>query len=304
MQAPMLGFVYATDGSEVRAINGIPGASTQGLPLALPAGVTAIDFAPGQKSAIVERTNGAPVGVISFLGASPGAIVPIPGGISQADIVAFSPSGAGAALYSASEGQLQVVAGLPDNPQLIRNIGSGELPDAVRALAIADDGLTLLEGTVHSAVYLLAGSGPQLLESVSDLGGILFNPKSNDALIFDRNGGTLSLLQSVSSTRTSRPLASGLAGLEGTIALQTNGRRAVVTSTNANHLWEVDLQSLQAQDLQLPTTPVMLTPLRANGDYLLSWQPGQLAWIVDTNQAKGAVYLVPAAAQAQSALAR
>ena len=99
-------------------------------------------------------------------------------------------------------------------------------------------------------------------------------------------------------------LASGLTGLDGSIALQTNGRRAVITSTNANHLWEIDLQSLQAQNLKLSAAPTMLQPLRANGDYLLSWQPGQLAWIVDTNQEKGAVYLVPAAAPAQSSLAR
>ena len=78
----------------------------------------------------------------------------------------------------------------------------------------------------------------------------------------------------------------------------------MITSTNANHLWQVDLQNLQVQDLQLPSAPAMLTPLRTNGDYLLSWQPGQLAWIVDTNQEKGTVYLVPAAAQAQTALAR
>jgi hypothetical protein len=304
MQAPILGFVYAPAGSEVRAINGVAGASTQGSPLALPEGITGISFAPGQKSAIVARTSGASVGVVSFLGANPGALVSIPRGISQPDIIAFSPNGTDAALYSALEGQLQVVTGLPDNPQVTRNIGSAELPDAVRVLAIADDGVTLLEGTVHSAVYLLAASGPQLLESVPDLRGILFNPKTSDALIFDRNGGTLSLLQSVSSSPTSRPLASGLTGLDGTIALQTNGRRAVITSTNANHLWQVDLQSLQVQDLQLPTTPAMLTPLRANGDYLLSWQPGQLAWVVDTNQEKGTVYLVPAAAQAQAALAR
>ena len=125
----------------------------------------------------------------------PGVLVPIPGGISQADIIAFSPNGADAVLYSASQGQLQIVTGLPDNPQVTRNIGNAELPDAVRVLAIADDGLTLLEGTVRSAVYLLAASGPQALENVSDLGGILFNPKTTDALIFDRNEGTLSLLR-------------------------------------------------------------------------------------------------------------
>jgi len=304
LQAAILGFVYVPDASEVRPINGISGASTQGLPLVLPTGVTGISFAPGQESAIVERANGASLGVISFQGAGPGAFMPIPGGVAQPNILAFSPNGASVALYSASEGQVQVVAGLPDQPQLTRTLASGELPDTVQALAIADDGLTLLEGTVHGAVYLLSAGGPQLVESVSDLGGIVFNPKSNNALIFDRSGGTLSLLQNVSTLPANRPLAGGMTGLGGTIGLQSNGRSAVIASTSTNHLWEVDLQSLQVQELQLPTTPLMLTPLRTSGDYLLFWQPGQLAWIVDTNQPKGAVYLVPAAAQAQSLLAR
>jgi hypothetical protein len=304
MQSPVLGFVYSANGSEVRTINGVSGASTQGLSLALPDGITGISFAPGQKSAIVERSNGASLAVISFSNASPGALVPIPGAISQPSIVAFSPNGANVALYAAGAGQLQVVTGLPNQPQVSRALGSSDLPDVAKALAIADDGVTLLEGTAHDALYLLSGGGPQLLENLSDLEGISFNPKTSDALIFDRGGSSLSLMQNVSTLPTSRQVAGGLTGLAGTVALQTNGRKAVVTSTSANHVWEVDLESLQVQQLQLPATPSMLTPMWTSGDYLLSWQPGQLAWIVDTNQPKGAVYWVPAAAPAQSAQAQ
>lgn len=304
MQAPILGFASAAGKTQITVMNGIPGASTQGSPLALPTGVTGIDFAPGQKSAIVERTDGASVGVIAFQDAAPGALVPISGGIAQPNIVAFNPAGTGAALYSTAEGHLQILAGLPNSPQVIRDMASGDLPAAAQFLALADDGVTLLEGTANGAVYLLASSGPQLLENISDLGGMAFNPKSQDALIFDRAAGALSLLPSVGSGTSSRPLASGLTGLEGTIVLATNGRKAVLAGTQTNHLWDVDLESLQAQELPLPAPPSMLKPLRITGDYLLSWQPGGLAWIVDTNQAKGAVYLVPAAPPAQAALTR
>jgi hypothetical protein len=303
MQAPTLGYAYVTTGSEVRAINGVPGASVVSPPIALPEGVTRIDFAPGQKSAIVEQANGTSVGVISFVGAEPGPIVPVTNGISQADIIAFSPNGTAAALYSVSETRLQVVAGLPSNPQLTRDSESSALPDAVRFLALADDGVTVLAGTINSAVYLLNGNSPQLLASVSSLGAMVFNPKSNDALVFDSGSGALSLWQSVSSALTTRMLASGFTGLQGTVALSSDGRRAVLAGTGADHVWEVDLQSFQTQDLQLPTAPAMLKPLRASGDYLVSWQPGQLAYIVDTNQQKGAVYIVPAA-RAQSAAAQ
>ena len=111
MQSPVLGFVNTAGGSEVRAINGIPGASTLSPPLALPGGVTSLDFAPGQKYALAEQADGASLGVIQFSGANPGPLVQIAGGISQPDVISFSPNGAAAALYSASAGRLQVLCG-------------------------------------------------------------------------------------------------------------------------------------------------------------------------------------------------
>jgi hypothetical protein len=302
MQSPVLGFVYAAGGSEARAINGTPGASTLSSPLTLPEGITGLDFPPGQKYALVEQTGGASVGLIALSGANPGPLVQITGGISQPDVISFSPNGAAAALYSTSEGRLQVLTGLPDSPRLARQMTSGELPNAARLLALADDGVTLLEGTVNSAVYLLAGNGPQMLESVTDLGGIVFTPQSDDALIFDRGTGTLSLMQGVSSERSKRLLAQGLTGLGGNIGLETDGRRAVITTSSSSHLWEIDLQSQAIQEVQLPTTPAMLEPLRLCGHYLLAWQPGQPAWILNTNQEKATVYFVPAAVQARAAL--
>ena len=99
-------------------------------------------------------------------------------------------------------------------------------------------------------------------------------------------------------------LASGLTGLGGNIALETDGVRAVITTSDTSHLWEIDLQSLAVQDIQLPTTSGMLEPLPLSGHYLFSWQPGQPAWILDTNQQKGMVYFVPAAVETRAALAR
>ncbi len=303
MQSPVLGFVHGA-GSEVRAIGGIPGASTLSSPLTVPAGVESLNFAPSQKYALVKRTDGASLGLMTFSGANPGTLVQIVGGISKPNVISFSPQGGAAALYSESEGRLQVFAGLPDHAQLAREIKSGDLPGAVRLLAIADDGVTLLEGTVDNTVFLLAGSTPQMLASVADLGGLAFTPQSNDTLIFDRSEGALSLLQGVSGGRSRRLLASGLTGLDGNIDLESDGARVLITSTGARHLWGIDLQSLAVQEIQLPMTPARLEPLRVSGHYLLAWQPGQPAWILNTNQEGVTVYFVPAAAEAQAALAR
>ena len=301
MQSPMLGFVNTPEGGEVRAILGIPGASILSPPLAIPAGVTNLYFAPGQKYAIVEGAAGASIGVLTFHTANPGPLIEISGAISQPDIVSFSPNGAAAVVYSASEGRLEVVSGLPATPQIAREISSADLPNAVRLLALADDGVTLLEGATNNSVYWLAvGAGPQLLATEGDLEGLAFVPKLNNALIFDRNGGSLSLLQSVKIAASNRSLVKGLTGLGGKIGLQATAGSALITSAGSNHLYKINLQSSQLQDLQLPATATKLEPLRTSAKYLLSWQSGQPAWIVDTSGETGAVYFVPASVDAGS----
>jgi hypothetical protein len=336
IQSPVLGFVYAADISELRTILGIPGASRLSGPLALPSGVTNVIFAPGQQCALAEQANGAPIGVIAFPAANPGPLVEIPNAIAHSDVVAFSPSGGNAAVYSVSEQRLQVITGLLSTPHVAREIAFGALPDVVQLLAIADDGITLLEGTVNNDVYILAeASGPQLIYSAESLGGMAFTPGSRDALVFDPSSGTLSLLQNVVSPPRLPPrppvpdalrlraganntpalagngdpgapvpppsttLASGLTGFSGTVFLQADSHIATITSTAANDLAEVDLQNRNVQHLRLPANAIALQPLRMPGKYLLFFQPGQPALILDTSGEKGAVYFVPASVVAR-----
>lgn len=295
MQTPVLGFVSSAGRGELRVLLGIPGASALGGPLAVPAGVVSVHFAPRQNYALLAPTAGEFIGLMTFQGADEGAVIPICGAISQPDIVAFSPSGATAVLYSNAEERLQVVNGLPDSPELARVIPGSDLPDEVRFLAVADDGVTLLEGTVHSAVYLLPQVGsPRFLHGAGDLEGIAFAPRTNDVVVFDREGGTAFLLQEVNAASSYLLLADGLTGLDGIVFLQTSSASAVIASTNSNNLWEINLQSLQVQNIHLPGMPQMLEPLRISGDYLLFYRSGLPAWILDSSGGAGVVSLVPA----------
>lgn len=295
MQPAMLGFVSTAGGSEVRAILGIPGASSLSQPLAMPSGVTNLHFAPGQNYALGSGAAGASLGVVTFSTASPGPVVEIPGAISQPDLIAFSPNGASAAIYSASMGQIQVLNGLPTSPRVAFQMGSTDLAAGVRLLAIADDGVTLIEGTAGNAVYRLGeGTAPQLLATVGDLEGIAFVPRSENALVFDRSAGELSMLQAVNSMSSSHLLVDKLSGLGGEINLQVASGTALITSSTANRLWQIDLQSLNVQSVQLPASATALAPLRTSGRYLVSWQSGQPAWILDTTGPTAAVFFVPA----------
>jgi len=313
MQAPVLGFVYGAERGalrpvlrnpsisvlglhgELRPILGIPGASVFGGPLAVPVGVTSVQFAPGQNYALLPERTGDSIGLMTFQGAVEGPLIAISGGISQPDIISFSPSGNAAALYSKAEGQLQVITGLPNSPAVARIIPRNNLPDEVRYLAVADDEVTLLEGTAHSEIYLLpAGGSPQFLHGVGDLEGLAFVPGSSDVVAFDRDAGTAFLLQEVNSASAYLVLAEGLSGGGGNVFLQVNRGSAIIASTNSSNLWRVDLQSLQVQNIRLPGLPQMLQPLRTSGNYLLFYQPGQPAWILDSHGEAGAVSFVPA----------
>jgi hypothetical protein len=300
MQTPVLGFVSGADLGELRSLLGVPGASALGEPLAVPAGVRSVYFAPGQSYALLAPKAGQFLGLMEFQGADEGAVVSVCAAIPQPDIVAFSPGASTAALYSKAEGRLQVVTGLPDSPQLARVIPKNDLPDEVRFLAVADDGVTLLEGTVHGAIYLLPQLGsPRLLYTAEDLQGMAFAPRTNDLVAFDRAASTAFLLQDVDGGSSYLLLADGMTGLNGTVFLQTSRAGAVIASTNSSTLWEINLQSRQVQDINLPGTPQMLQPLRTSGDYLLFYRTGFPAWILDSNGAAGVVSLVPASAVAR-----
>ncbi len=297
MQTPVLGFVSSAEQGELRLLLGIPGASALGQPLAVPAGLRNLYFAPNQSYALLAPKTGDFLGLMTFQGADEGAVASICGAIPQPDIVAFSPGTSTAALYSRAEGRLQVITGLPDSPQLARVVPGSDLPDEVRYLAVADDGVTLLEGTVHNAVYVLPQLGlPRLLYTAGDLQGMAFAPRTDDLVAFDRAAGTAFLLQDVDGASAYLPLADGLSGLDGNVFLQTSRAGAVIASTKSSTLWEINLQSFKVQNIPLPGMPQMLQPLRISGDFLLFFRTGLPAWILDSNSAEGSISFVPAGA--------
>ncbi len=294
MQTPLLGFVYNAERSELRSILGIPGASLFGAPISIPAGVTRMYFAPRQTYALLAHRFVGSIGLMTLQGAE-GSVTAVCGAISQPDLITFSPSGGAAALYSRGAGQIQVITGLPSAPQVARVIASNELPDALRLLAIADDGVTLLEGTSHNAIYLLPAAGsPQLLYSAADLGGMVFAPRTADVVVFDRGAGTLFLLQEVGTASSYLPLAEGLIGVGANAFLEVNGNNAVLAGADTSSVWQIDLESLEVRSTRLPVTPQMLQPLETSGKFLLFYKSGEPAWILDTSGESGTVSFVPA----------
>jgi len=287
------GNTYSIARAQVRAILGIPGAAMLSTPLALPAGIENVYFAPRQNYALAEQSTGT-VALLQFSGTQSGSIIAVPGTLHKPDLVTFSPNGLSAAIFSAEEGHLLVFTGLPNSPQLSRDLSGGDLPAGIKTLALADDGATLLAGTSDSRVLVLrSGSAAQLAYSATDLAGIAFAPASTDALLFDHEGAKALLLQNVATAPSPRMLAEGLAGLSGAIVLEVDNGSALVGAVNAKSLSRIDLQTLRVDSITLAAGLTTLRPLGISHRFLLSAQPGQAAWILDTSSDASAVYFVP-----------
>jgi len=313
MQSPVLGFVttsrtalvrgqgrggesYSNPSVTVRAILGVPGAAMLSGALTLPRGIAGAYFAPGQNFALVEQRVGS-LALLQFNGTLAGPLQAIPGSISRPDIVSFSPNASAAAVFSAEEGRLILITGLPASPQLSRDV-SANLPAGIQGLAFADDGVTLLAATSDGRVLLLpSGGGTETIYSGGKLSGLVFASASTDALVFDGDGSKVLLLQNVSTAPATRLLAEGLSGIPGAALLQFDANTAWIGAVNGKQLSRIDLETLHADTVTLSAGVAMLQPLLAPHRFLLSAPPGQAVWVLDTSNstssAAGNVYFVP-----------
>lgn len=284
LNGPIIGF-FAEEGSlELRAIHGIPGAAVAGAPLPLPEGAARVRIAPGQRYALVEFAGASPPSVLDLaFAAAPAAIA---GAMPRADLCAFSPTGSAAALYSTSEGRLQVLAGLPAEPRLVRTLSIG----GAERIAVSDDAESLLYADASGEVFLaLPDSQPAPVLRTSRLAGLSFLPDRRDAAILDGARGELHLVEAGAT----RLLASGLEEATA-LAPSANAASLFVAAAGSRRLWRVGAATGESRAIELPATPASLDALRLPGAFLISSRAGEPAWLLIAGDKEERAYFVPA----------
>jgi hypothetical protein len=290
-QSPVLGYLAGEDPLELRVMAGIPGAAIRGEPLPLPDGLTRIRLAPGHRFALAERGEAGPPAVLNLDGDAAPALAPLPGAVAQADAAVFSPSGRSVVLYSAREERLQVLTGLPGEPRVLRNFPVS----APAALAVSDDGETLLTADAEGTVYLAgAGGGTRPVWRASTLAGMAFLPNRAAAVACDGGRGEVFLLGGLDGASYSRVVATGLDGA-GALRASSDGAAVFVAAREGNRLWRIDLASTQVRAFDVPAAPAMLEPLRLPDAFLISSPPGEPAWLFVSGGAEARSYFIPAA---------
>jgi hypothetical protein len=305
MGRPLLGFIARSSPVapleqpwELRAILGVPGAAVFSDPLLTPSDATSVRIAPGRPYAWIERGGDAPA-ILSLNGTRAGNASPLPGALPAADLVAFSPTGRSAVLFSAASRRLQVVTGLPDTPNVSQDLDAALLPGAPESLAVSDDGATVLLASRRAVHLLSPSSAARLILNLSGQAALAFLPNSSDAAIADRGAGSVHLLHNSGGSVSSGVVAAGLDGLED-LASTTDGQTLVLTSPAANRIWTVGVRTGEVRGFDSRIRPATLSRMGDGDTFLIASEPGEPAWIFVPENGEGRTVFVPAASPARA----
>ncbi len=297
-----LGFVFDTRISALRPLSGIPGAAVLGAPLDSGGPVRRAYVAPQQNYAIALTDSGAVI--VRFVsGTDPAVVTPLGVDSAAAGLVALSPNGAAAALYSANEALIRIVTGLPGAPVLARGVPVGAVSGSIRLLAISNDAAVLIavthdnsDSTSSDAVVVVDNDGnAQNLTNSTHVSALQFASDAHDLLLTDDADDTLSIIRGLPDAAAYTVLADGSAGISGPIALNTSlsGNLVVANGRTANIL-VLDSGGSQIGTYPCPVTPVGLTRLNGNAVFLLNViSNDDPLWLFDGDSSTPRVMFVP-----------
>jgi hypothetical protein len=284
VSAPVVGLLSNQDRTEVRAILGVPGASTLSDPIPLPLLVANVYLAPTQRWAIVKNTLGGGLAAMNFSGAKAGNVTPIAGALAAPDSVSFSPTGSAAALTYAAMGTMQILTGLDSNLHVGMTFQVSDLVSTgLLATAVSDDGTLAVVLTSDGSVYLLSGANPrQLIFRAGTPAGIGFFPNRASVAIVDGNAGVASVIDNLAISPGAKRVASGMSIPPGQVLVQPalDGQSIFAVATGGRSAIRIDISSGQVQTLSLGVTTASLERLRNGDTFSFSALPDASAWLL------------------------
>ncbi len=245
--APALGFLAGKDSTTIQPVFGIPGAARLGP--ALDVSSDAFFVSPGSGYVLAAQKDGElSIGLLRPASALANGLQlsPIAGAVAP-DLVAFSPAGCAAAVYSRSGNTVQVLTGFPDSPRISRSM---IVSDVLTRLAVSDDGAHVVGAIENGSVVSI----PEHVELTSTPNvAFAFAPNANSANIFAGTGNAI-------------------VTVDGSTALVANGGRSISA---------VDLRSNKTTNSAVDGNAVAIRRLSAGDIYLLTFDDGSsglLTW--------------------------
>jgi hypothetical protein len=285
ISVPTLGFLAGQAPPRLQPILGIPGSARLGAPLLLPATVTQIHIAPGHAYALVEQAPGNPLALASLQAITAQTrnlpLRPIVGALAQIDVLAFSPTGVSAVLYSRQTNQLQVLTGLPKSPQVYVSLPSLSIANGPQKIAVSDDARAVLISDAAGSVYSVSQNAVLVpVHHSPEISALGFIPQSRESIICDRTLNTMSFLRDSNIT----PLALGPATndrCQPEAAVSTADGKTILLACPAQHaILSIDRVSGLTRLHRVHSSPTGLDALGTRDTFLMSPAQGGTYWLL------------------------
>ena len=294
---PVLGYVLDPAGS-LHQMPGLPGASWLSAPLHLGMRLAAGAVSPRQDYLLGLTVSDRRAILLRFAGGS----TLLAGVDAGADRVVLSPSGTAVIFAFDARGRLQIITGLPDAPTLAGSVDLSQLPGAPAAIALSDDGTSILASAPAgdgAAIFALSSqSVPRLLMNGGDFAALAFLRNSTDALVADRLRNTLYRLHGAEIV----PLAAAADGIAApvSIAASADGSRIFVVNSATATVGFVGAAGGPWTLLSCSCSPATLAPLAGNAVFRLTEVSEEPLWILDADSPDPRLLLVPQSSDRRS----
>ena len=281
---PSLGHFLDPQIGAIRPIQGILGSARLGPLLDLDQPVSLAEVDPNQRYVLV---RGAP-NTLLWLDLRTGAPEPQPIALSIASVdrIAIAPTGAYAIAVDSHARRAQRIDNLPGGPRAARIFAFDEVGGPVRAIAIADDGETLLIASAN-ALFSATPSGPVTRHgAVGRVTSMSFLPGRDAALVADYQNDEILLVQDVSGPSALSVLASEADGIERPIAVRGDQSldQAIVATAENDFVTLIPLSGGPASRVRCACRPVEIAPLQGGSLYRLTNDSSEPLFVLDTGR--------------------
>jgi hypothetical protein len=291
MSGPVPGFVFHGPTRSIRPIVGVPGSAYLGPMVAQDFDDASIS--PLGKSALA--TRGGRLYFLQGLDTGEPLVTTIEGAISGVDRIVWSQDGLGAAVYSASLRQAQILRSLNGSlmPAVESLLDLSSTENAVSALLF--DGKRLLAGA--GGVYAADPSGLKLLLRTANPAALALGAGNRDLFVADRDSNQIWMIRDYAGDATPMLFSDERAGLASPVGLRVagNGRYLLIANSGNRSVDAVEISTRSVlKHIELNFAPSRMDTVGLGALALLnSGRDGEPLYLIDSGEDL-AVYFVPA----------
>ena len=288
IEGPVLGYVFDRQKQLLWTLLGIAGASQMAPAFPFDVHLGGLELSSQSNYGFGFESGTGEAHLYDLSGAEP-VEIETSGLDTGIDRIVLSPSGEAAGLYNRQTKQVQIVTGLPEDPQARGRVSVETVPGVLAALAISDDGESVLAGVSAEgggSVYLLGPQqSPRSILPVGRPSSIAFLHGSSDALVADYDRNEVLLVRDVRGAAQVTVLGGEREGILRPVAVaaSADNERVFATSSQTNQVAILPANGSSPSFVTCECQPSRLKALAGNAVFRISGASASPVLLLDAD---------------------